>query len=174
MIKVKAAFLFVFSLLFAFASYCQDQIQENSTPDSANFAIFSAEEAEIHLGTVEEGDTVRHTFYFTNTGIADLVLKTVKPSCGCTTPEWSQDPVPPGGKGEIKVVFPSFGYAGEESKTITVIYNGKPPQTMLKFGVTVIEKQMAPPVPGDGKEKENILIIEENKDDNTSWKPSGW
>lgn len=88
--------------------------------------------ARVHeYGTVVSGDVVRHTFVIKNTGKEQLVLSNVKPSCGCTTPEWSRDPIPPGGEGKIDVEFKTAGKSGQQIKTVTVTANTDPAQTVL-------------------------------------------
>lgn len=72
---------------------------------------------------IKEGDEVPHRFNFENTGANDLVITNVKPSCGCTTPSWSQEPVKAGQKGFIDVKFNSAGKSGQQTKTITVTGN---------------------------------------------------
>jgi len=46
----------------------------------------------------EEKGPVTHEFTFTNTGAQPLIIQSVKASCGCTTPDWTRDPVLPGKK----------------------------------------------------------------------------
>lgn len=72
---------------------------------------------------IKEGDEVTHRFNFENTGANDLVITNVKPSCGCTTPSWSQEPVKAGQKGFIDVKFNSAGKNGQQTKSITVTGN---------------------------------------------------
>ena len=43
----------------------------------------------------EETGKITYEFVFTNTGDAPLVLNKVSASCGCTTPEWTKEPVGP-------------------------------------------------------------------------------
>jgi hypothetical protein len=50
------------------------------------------------FGYVSEGKKVNYTFEFTNTGNDTLKLEKVQPSCGCTSPYWSREPVLPGKK----------------------------------------------------------------------------
>lgn len=45
------------------------------------------------------------TYQFTNTGDKPLVISNVTTSCGCAKAQWTEDPVPAGGKGNITVVF---------------------------------------------------------------------
>jgi len=57
-----------------------------------------------------------------NTGKTELKLDNVQASCGCTTPEWSKDPIPPGATAKIKV---GYNAAAENNfeKYITITYN---------------------------------------------------
>ena len=80
-------------------------------------------ETEYDFGKVKDGDLVRHTYSFTNTGSNPLVLQRAKASCGCTTPHWTQEPIPPGGKGEVAVEFNSKNKPGMQTKTVTVTGN---------------------------------------------------
>ncbi|MEZ4829586.1 MAG: DUF1573 domain-containing protein [Bacteroidia bacterium] len=82
---------------------------------------FTAEEYDY--GQVQAGTNVTHQFKFKNTGTEPLVLTRVKASCGCTTPSYSKDPIPPGGEGFIDVVFNSAGKSGVQNKTVTVTGN---------------------------------------------------
>ena len=83
------------------------------------------------LGKMTEGEVVSHTFHFTNTGTADLLITSVSASCGCTVAKYSKKPVKPGGKGEIEVEFNSLGKSGAQRKSIAVRGNTSPPVTIL-------------------------------------------
>ena len=53
--------------------------------------------AQVHdFGKIKQGTPVSHEFKFTNKGKVPLIIANVRASCGCTTPDWSKDPVPPG------------------------------------------------------------------------------
>ncbi|MEM6321813.1 MAG: DUF1573 domain-containing protein [Bacteroidota bacterium] len=78
------------------------------------------------FGTIKSGDKVKHTFTFTNTGDAPLVIKNVEVSCGCTFPSYPFLPIEPGDKGEIEVTFNSEYKIGRQKPTVTVITNGRP------------------------------------------------
>jgi len=56
-------------------------------------------------GTVKNGADGQKFFTVTNTGDKPLIISKVQPSCGCTTPDWSQDPIMPGKSTKIKVVY---------------------------------------------------------------------
>lgn len=102
---------------------------EGSMPVEA--AEIKFKETEHNFGTVTAGDTVRHTFSFTNTGKGPLVIATATASCGCTVPDYPREPIAPGGTGEIAVVFNTSGKLGEQNKTVTVTANTNPSNTEL-------------------------------------------
>jgi Protein of unknown function (DUF1573) len=67
-------------------------------------------ETTIHnFGKIIDGEQVQHKFKFKNTGKGDLTLAKVEAHCGCTTPEWTRDIIPPGGEGFILATFNSSG-----------------------------------------------------------------
>ena len=90
--------------------------------------------SETHdFGTVAEGQVVEHTFTFTNTGEAPLIIQSASASCGCTVPSYSKDPVPVGGTGEIAVRFDSKGKKGNQAPTVTVTANTYPKVMKLRL-----------------------------------------
>jgi hypothetical protein len=98
-------------------------------------------ETEYDFGKIMEGDKATHVYSFTNTGSEPLIISNAKGSCGCTVPEWPREPIAPGGKGEIKVVFDSKGKGKEggqlQTKTVTITANTDPQQTLLRIKGTV-------------------------------------
>ena len=94
-------------------------------------------ESKVDLGEVEEGAKVEHTFEFKNTGNAPLFIFDAQGSCGCTIPNYSKEPIAPGEKGSIDVVFNSSGRPGFNTKTVTVTANTNPESTELQFTVKV-------------------------------------
>ena len=90
-------------------------------------------EEQFDFGEIMEGDTVSHTFTFTNIGKHPLQLTQVKPSCGCTAPDWSKELIQPGKKGFVKVNFDSSGKSGMQNKSITVFLNTEEKAKTLRF-----------------------------------------
>ncbi len=72
------------------------------------------------FGAVTEGAVPTHTFVLTNEGDTALTLTAVEPSCGCTTPSFTTDPIVPGATGEIVVAYDSEGRPGPFRKSIRV------------------------------------------------------
>lgn len=89
-------------------------------------AVISAEQTSYDFGTFKEADgKVSHTFQIKNQGDKPLVITRVIASCGCTTPEWTKEPIAPGKTGDIKVTYDPAGRPGPFTKTISVYSNGK-------------------------------------------------
>lgn len=98
-------------------------------------AVFN--EVEHDFGSINEGVVAEHTFTVKNTGEAPLVIEKASPSCGCTVPDWTKSPIPPGGSGFVKVKFDSKGKPGMQNKNVTVVANTWPSQTVLRFKANV-------------------------------------
>ncbi len=82
-------------------------------------------ETETHdFGSITEGETPTYTFRFTNTGDEPLTISHVQPSCGCTAPSYSTEPVLPNAMGEITVAYNSEGRPGDFNKTVSVQARG--------------------------------------------------
>ncbi|MFT5883602.1 MAG: hypothetical protein ACI9IP_000041 [Arcticibacterium sp.] len=98
-------------------------------------------ETEKHdFGTLAEGPVARYSFAVTNTGTAPVVISRAMASCGCTTPEWSTDPILPGATSEIKVGYNTSGRPGNFNKTITVTSNSENSSIILKINGSVTPK----------------------------------
>ncbi len=101
------------SLAFIFQSYAQQKQ-----------AVIVFESLEHDYGTIkEDGGKADFIFDFINKGTDTLKLVSVRPSCGCTTSEYTTTPIMPNKKGFVKVSFDPLGRVGDFSKDITVITN---------------------------------------------------
>ncbi|MGK7391193.1 MAG: DUF1573 domain-containing protein [Candidatus Cyclobacteriaceae bacterium M2_1C_046] len=98
---------------------------------------FTFTETEYDFGTINEGDKVKHTFTFTNTGDAALIIQNASGSCGCTVPTYSKEPIAPGESGEIVAEFNSKGQKNQQIKTVRVTANTWPKQHTLKIRAMV-------------------------------------
>ncbi len=87
-----------------------------------DMAVFEWASLSHDFGKIKQGVPVSHEFKFTNKGKVPLVITNVQASCGCTTPAWSKDPIPPGQEGFIKATY-NAAAAGAFDKTVTVNAN---------------------------------------------------
>ena len=85
--------------------------------------MLTFKQEEHDFGRIREGVVAEYSFSYTNTGTQPLVLSEVRPSCGCTVPDWSREPLAPGKTAAIKVKYNSAGRPGRFDKTITITYN---------------------------------------------------
>ncbi len=91
------------------------------------FALASAQtitfdQTTFDYGTIKPSSDGTRFFTVTNTGDKPLVISNVKPSCGCTTPEFSTDPIMPGKSAKIKVGY-NTAINGQFMKNIEVYSN---------------------------------------------------
>ncbi|MEY3433590.1 MAG: hypothetical protein RL131_1526, partial [Bacteroidota bacterium] len=90
------------------------------------------------------GKPVFYEFEISNQGTSPVSLENVMASCGCTTPEWSTEPIAIGKSSTIKVGYNSAA-PGPFEKTIQVIYGGGQMQVLtIKGNVWKTPDQPAP------------------------------
>ena len=95
-------------------------------------------EYEHNFGKVTEGEKVAFVFTFENKGTANLVVTSATSSCGCTIPKYDTKPIPPGGSGNLEVIFDTTGRNGMQTKTVTVRSNASVPVVLLKITAEVV------------------------------------
>ena len=108
--------------------------------DTNQLARITFPEATFDFGTVKEGMVVEHKFQFTNSGKTPLTILKARSSCGCTVPEWPEEPIPPGGTGEITAKFNTDGRVGDQRKAIYVLANTYPNETKIELRGTVVDE----------------------------------
>lgn len=108
------------------ASVIDNPISADQPLDSSRLARIWFEEDEFDFGNVSEGTIVKHSFKFTNKGSVPLLITNCRTSCGCTVPNWPEDPIPPGGTGEIAATFNTESRPGIQRKLIYIDANTYP------------------------------------------------
>ena len=89
------------------------------------------------FGACQEGEMVKKTIEFTNTGKLPLVINQAYGSCGCTVPTYDKEPVQPGNKGKLVIEFNSKNRTGANTKTVTILANTQPEATSISFSIKV-------------------------------------
>ena len=103
----KIGFLGLILVSFVFSTYSQD---------------LKFNEREFDFGDIQEmGGKVSHKFVFTNNSKKSIQILTVKPSCGCTTPDWSKKEIKPGKEGFIVAEYNPRGRHGIFRKSLSVV-----------------------------------------------------
>ena len=122
----------------------QNQQANNSTPK----ATFTIDNNIFDYGTIpEDGGLAYHTFMIKNTGKDPLVIKQVTASCGCTTPDWTKEPIASGKTGEVKVAYNPLGRPGPFKKIISVYCENADPVQLVITGSVGKKNSDAPKVP---------------------------
>jgi hypothetical protein len=124
--KLFITIVFTFPVLLAAAQ--QSQI------------VFSNQEYDF--GTFKESAGIQTTkFEFTNKGSAPLVINAVSASCGCTSPKWTKEPVPPGEQGSIEVSYDPRNRPGAFNKSVMVRSNASNGTVVLRITGKVEERE---------------------------------
>lgn len=128
---MKKLFLFISIIIFGatvYAQYAQTKMQISAT--------------EHDFGTFKE-EAGRQTFDFivTNTGSEALMIQNVVASCGCTTPEWTKQPITAGGTGKVTAIYDPKDRPGPFNKTLSVYTNTKPEVVVLVIKGEVIPRE---------------------------------
>lgn len=96
------------------------------------------------FGSIAQGRPVYHVFVLENKSDMPVVIDNVQASCGCTTPEWTKEPIAPGGKTNLRVGF-NAAAEGPFEKTIQVFYQqGKQLELAIRGNVWKTPDQPAP------------------------------
>ena len=88
------------------------------------------------FGKIKQGVPVTTYFTITNTTDKPVVIENAWAGCGCTTPEYSKEPIPAGGTSKLKVGYnaAAMGHFDKavniklagvtDPKVVTITYNG--------------------------------------------------
>ncbi|MBT28503.1 MAG: hypothetical protein CMO01_02500 [Thalassobius sp.] len=123
--KISTLVLLIFS--FAFKVSAQGKIKFEKT-------------AHVFGDIKEEAGPADIEFKFKNEGREPLKLTSVRASCGCTTPEWSQDEIAPGAEGSVTASYNPQNRPGQFNKSITVKTDGDPEVVVLRISGNVIPR----------------------------------
>ncbi|MFN5335361.1 MAG: DUF1573 domain-containing protein [Bacteroidota bacterium] len=131
-------YLYLTLLVFMAVPGLYAQKKNKKKEEPAPTTVVSAEAIRFHemsydFGKIPQGRPVHHLFTIENLAADTLKVENVQTSCGCTTPEYSKDPVLKGGKIDLKVGY-NAAAEGYFEKSITVTYNGGQVKQLLIRG----------------------------------------
>ncbi|MFZ9661286.1 MAG: DUF1573 domain-containing protein [Chitinophagaceae bacterium] len=130
-------YLNIIAILLFFQGFSQEKQMEKS--ETLVFAELSHD-----FGRIPQGKPVTHIFKVTNQTTSPILLENVQASCGCTTPQWTKEPIAPGATSEINVGY-NAASEGNFEKTITVYYTkGQTKQMTIRGTVWKAPEQAAP------------------------------
>jgi len=125
---------------FSNADIIRNPVSARSPQDTSGVAVIEFEQMRHNFGKVFEGDIVEYAFAFTNTGEVPLLIKDARSTCGCTVPDWPDQPVAPGKRDSIRVRFDTQNKISKQSKPITITANTYPAQTRIYLDGEVLPK----------------------------------
>ncbi len=117
-------------------------------------AGLSFPEPVVHLSAFPGQKSVTATFPFTNETSEAIEIRTIKSSCGCTTPKLSKTTYAPEESGEIQAIFEIGERTGLQRKALAVQYRDR----ALEPQMLVLEVNIQQPVDFS----KTILLWEEN------------
>ena len=95
----------------------------NAQSDAVSKNRLSIPQPAHDFGRIAQGKPVFHEFRVVNPTTSVVSMENVQASCGCTTPEWSREPIPPGESSIIRVGY-NAAATGYFEKTIMVFHSG--------------------------------------------------
>lgn len=88
--------------------------------------VISFEEKVCNFGEISESKgKVSHTFVFWNRGKMPVAIDDVASGCGCTTADYTKEPVRAGGKGKVTITYNPQYRPGFFSKEVVVFSNNR-------------------------------------------------
>jgi hypothetical protein len=112
----------LFFLMIVLSAVAVKGFAQAPTAANADLAVAAFDAQNYDFGKIKQSVPVTHEFKFTNTGKVPMIITNVQASCGCTTPDWSKEPIAPGGKGFIKATY-NAASVGAFNKAVTVTAN---------------------------------------------------
>lgn len=122
---------------FTLAAIAQTATPAGPVGSTGSTIVSGAEitfDKDVHdFGNMKQGGDATYEFKFKNTGTEPLVISNARGSCGCTVPQWPQEPIKPGASSTIKVTYDSKR-VGPINKSVTITSNaGNEPTKVLRI-----------------------------------------
>jgi archaellum component FlaG (FlaF/FlaG flagellin family) len=114
----------ILTLVIAFGGLVSAQAQDATPQPDPNAAEVKFESETHDFGSIPQGTPASYTFVVKNTGKSPLIITNASASCGCTTPEWTKEPIKPGKTGYVKATY-NAASPGPFTKSVTVMSNAK-------------------------------------------------
>ncbi|MGD2036078.1 MAG: DUF1573 domain-containing protein [Bacteroidales bacterium] len=101
----------------------REDFRKLTEDELANAPVAHFEVKDHDFGTIGADKPVKCSFVLKNTGNTDLVIRALKPSCGCTVAKLKRKSLSPGEQTKIEAEFDPEGRSGEFKNAIAVITN---------------------------------------------------
>jgi hypothetical protein len=97
-------------------------------------------EPKFHFGEIERGEIVKHNYEIINTGDQPLIITEAEVSCSCTSAEFPQQPVLPGQKAHVTLIFNTATVYGRQDRVLKIHSNDPSGPAKLRYKGTVSSK----------------------------------
>jgi Protein of unknown function (DUF1573) len=105
---------------------------ETSAKSKKKAPSLTWDKIEHDFGAIPQGKPVTAVFKVKNKSKSPLIFTSVNASCGCTTPNYTKEPIAPGKTGEITATYNALA-PGEFTKQVTVITSLSDEQVVLRL-----------------------------------------
>ena len=92
-----------------------------------------------NFGFVKNGEKVKFSFQFANTGNQPLIITETKAGCSCTEVSWPKEPILPNQSGNIEVVFDTSPAHGRQDRIIEIFSNDANSPQKVRFKGVVLK-----------------------------------
>lgn len=115
-------------LLFSWSAFGFAQAKIKFTQPKQNF------------GFVKKGEKITLNYEFVNEGDQPLIVSEGKAECSCTTVTWTKEPVTPGQKGTVTVIFDTAPTYDRQDRVVQVLSNDPKSPARIRFKGVVLTK----------------------------------
>ena len=124
---MKKLFVFAVAVMTGFAALAQQKADE----------VVSFDTEKYDFGKIKKDVPVITYFNLTNTSDKVLVIENAWAQCGCTTPEYSKEPIPAGGTMKIKVGYNAAAIGRFDKEVYVKLAGVQEPKKVLISGEVV-------------------------------------
>jgi hypothetical protein len=144
MVKIKLNGVIQENLFYYVSANLVEDFSSLSKDELENAPVFKVESTTVDLGKIKGSTQNEVEFKFKNDGKRDLIIRSLKSTCGCTAVQQGNQGVgvKPGESSSIKAVFNSGSYSGKVTKAIYV-YTNDPKNSEVVLMLTADVEQPA-------------------------------
>lgn len=135
-LTISSAIL-LFMLVIPVSAQNQQKGKERKLEDTPNI---SWDKSKHVFGSIEHKKPVTAKFTFTNNNKEAVAITKVGTTCGCTAPKYSKEPVQPGEKGQVEIVFDAVSPGFFKKAAKIHFSNGKAKEVEIE-GKVVVRRQ---------------------------------
>jgi hypothetical protein len=122
------------------------------------------------FGKIKQGTPVTTYFTITNTSDKPITIENAWAGCGCTTPEYSKEPIAPGGTSKLKVGY-NAAAMGHFDKDVNVKIAGYQQQKVVKITGEVVDANATDALSKSDTKKDEVKKVKiEQKNGKTETK----